>query len=1014
MQPKPEYREDETARAEEGDGFSFDAFLSYSRKDSSVVQKLVSWLRERRVLTWFDEEQIDIGDTILDKIQDGLSSSRYLIVGLSKSYKDSEWCKREYQVHLEREIKERTVRVLPVRLDDYAEEEIPDLLFGKYAVDVRTEHGLARLVRKLKTHLPIQGLQPATKIQEPVEHVTQNTDGEGEGEEGLEALVQLWFPHPIARSFFDVSQEAEEGESVEAVRRCVDDVLCFLIVLCLADYAARHEITEIEPLLVDLDGKALSERIELLSKMLSGTVSEGAKKTFLPHLTDWALGPDGDPTRHFLVLFKLTLTLHAKGPGTAKRAQELLRRLLSSLRWLQSYRLIVIEEMDRPRPSLAKGKLKALVGVVKGFLPEQFLWQVSPTAQLKPGCYLVNAGKSGLLKLDPFLMTRQEIGARSGRVEAGDLWAFSGLDGSLSIFRESYGARSKISLPGGNLLAKGRTPQDRIVVIKAVDERLVLDLEDEGDEMSPQVDQIVEDAGIVDEDPDSMDLQIHLNHIQKMLLSLGGPFRSPERILVELDEIGGSLLNVFERFPQQAESFQEVTLEWSRQLDQTLETLTAEEMRLVLANRRREVEASLEDLLGGFSRTQSLFMNGSRYRGESPYASITSSIQNVDYGLKLLLSKDELDQSDGIDWLLRKGFGECEGRLRAIERTGRLDSVLDILWRRFPRIFLYYQDSFLDLAKLMLKADPSRWRHRFNCFSRVVEREVSMEEARSIIESLSGVDQSVIAAFLSVHVRRGCREIGMAALSPSDRWEILLAPGTHAPVVRELVEVTCKDCPPSYIKAMFLLLRNRLRSASTPLALNHAYEVLKVFYQVPLFLEAAFFKALLSVHRDLNRLAERTPEMAEVGRRFEEYLDEFRRKIHARDAGVTEMIYVPLPVQRKLARDGYFVDFFICSVRDPIALETVPHALRRADVIRFFKSNLVNKSALQHMAEDKYVMREPSIRAAFCRNPKADPKQVRKVMPMIGVSEFKLIAEDRSVSHYARTFAKELIRLKTS
>jgi len=725
------------------------------------------------------------------------------------------------------------------------------------------------------------------------------------------------------------------------------------------------------------------------------------------------LEPDGDPTRHFLLLFKLALTLHAKGPGTAQRAKDLLLRLLSSLHWLQSYRLTVVEEVDRLRPSLAKGKLKSLVGVVKGFLPEQFLWQLSPTAQLVPGCYLINSGKSGLLRLDPFLLTRQEIEARSGGAEVGDLWAFSGLEGSSAVFRESSGVRSRISLKASNLLVKGRTPQDRIVGIKAVDERLVLDMEDEGTEEGLQADEIAEDAGVDDDDLGSTDLRICLNRIQKMLLSLGEPFRSSERVLVELDEIGASLLDLLERCPQQAESFQEVALEWSGQVDQAQETLTAEEMRLVLASRRREVEASLEDLLGGFSRTQSLLMNGVRYRGESPYTSITSTIQDVEYGLKLLLSKDELDQSDGIDWLLGKSFVECEKRLKAVEGLGHLTPVLDVLWRRFPRVFLHYQDSFLELAKLMLKADASRWRSRFNCFSRVVDREIAIEEARAILSGLENVDRSVIAAFLSIHVRKACREIGMAALSPVDRWEILLAPGTHAAIVRDLVEVTCRDCSPSYIKAMFLLLRNRLRSASTPLALNHAFEVLKIFYHVPLFLEAAFFKALLSLHRDLNRKAQKAPEMAEVGRRFEEYVDEFRRKINARDSGVTEMTHIPLPVQRKLARDGYFVEFFICSVRDPIALESVPHALRRADNIRFFKTNSINRFALYRLAEDRYVMREPNIRAAFCRNPKADPKQIRKIMPSIGVAEFKLIAEDKNVSQYARAFARDLLRLKT-
>jgi len=995
------------------DGYLYDAFLSYSRKDLPFVRELASQLAERRVGTWFDEEQIEVGDTIMERLQEGLCNSRYLIVCLSLNYKDSEWCKRELNAHLEREIKERTVRVLPVRLDDYSDDEVPEFLFGKYAVDVRTEHGLARLVRKVKTHLQIQDVPPTENLLDTGVHRIHETE---EGAEGLDASVQLWFPHTIARPFFEVSQTSDDRERLDAIGRCVEEILNFLMAICLADLAAHHEVTDVKPVLAGLDGNGLSERIELLSKIMSSIAGERTKRTFIPHLLSWALESDGNPTPHFMALFKLALTIHAKGMAAtaAKRAEGLLQQLLRSLLWLHSYRLISVGEVQRLRPSLAKGKFKSLVGVVKGFLPEPFLWQVSPTIELRRGCYLVNPGRTGLLMLKPFLLTREEISERIGRIEGGDLWMFSGLQDSFLALRDSVGVEAKVPIHRTDLLLDDHNlRRDRIIAIQCVDERLIANVEST-EEKGALIDESVEDAALDCEESGSIDFQSSLNRIQRMLLNLGGPFRQPERMVVELDEIGAHLMEDLERFPQRAESFQEVALEWSRHTDQAMEASTAEEMRRVLAGRRREVEAALEDLLGGFSRTQSLFMKGVRYRGDSPYASISPGARDLDNGIKLLLSKDELDQSDGIDWLLGGGFQECEKMLDTIAKSGQREPVLTIIWRRFVRVFLYYQDSFLEVAKYMLKADPAKWRRRFEVFSRVIERDVTVEEARSILESLVAEDRSVIAGFLAMHVRKGCRDIGMAELSPSDRWEILLAPGTHASVVRELVEGTCKDCPPTYIKAMFLLLRGRLRSADTPLALNHAFETLKIFYQVPLFLEATFFKSLLSLHKDLNRQAQKSLEMAEVGRRFEEYFDEFRRKISTRDADIAEMPYVPLPIQRKLARDGYFVNSFICNIRDAIALEAVPHALRRSDVIRFFKTTLVNKSALMRLAEDKNLMRDHSIRTALCRNPKADPRQIRKFMPQLGVAEFRLIAEDRNVSQYARSFAKQLLLAKAT
>ncbi|HKI04738.1 MAG TPA: toll/interleukin-1 receptor domain-containing protein [Thermoanaerobaculia bacterium] len=1006
----------ELTTSEKGDGFFFDAFLSYSRKDGLSVRELVGRLQEKAVSAWFDEHQIDVGDTITEKIQQGLSSSRYLIVCLSRHFKDSEWCKREYNNHLVQEIKERTVRVLPVRLDDYADEDIPDFLFDKYAVDIRTEDGLSRLVRKVKTHLQIQSYG-FSKFSDTGVHRIEHDKPEDEA--GLEASVQLWFPHNIARSFFDITQKTDSGERLDAVGRCVDNVLGFLTILCLADYAAHHEVTDLKPLLNGLSGKALSERIELLSKMITVTAGDQVKRTFVPHLSTWALS-EGHPSPHFMTFFKLALAFHAKSAGgavAAKRTEDLLHSILGSLLWLGSYRLIVIGEIERPRPPLAKGKFRSLVGVVKGFLPESFLWQMSPRARLERGCYVINPGRTGLLRLDPFLLTREEMMASSGRTDGGDLWMFSGIDLDQIVFQDSAGVQLKFPIRRGNLFSEQSTIRrdERVIAIKLVDERLLPDLEDiEHEENALECENHEEDHTFDEDGSGPSSFKAHFIRIQKALLYLAGSFRPSDRVPVDLDGIGIDLLDAFERFPAKTEAFQEVAIEWSRYVDQALDNSTDENMRLVLESRRREVETRLADLLGGFSRSQGLFMNGVRFRADSPYASNAADIRDLEYGLKLLLGKDELDQSDGIQWLLGKGFKECESKLDDTAGSGRRDRVLDILWRRFPRVFLYYREPFWDLAKYMLKADPAKWRLRLESFRRVIEREISLEEAKLTLEELGEEDRSIIAAFLAMHPRRNCRELGMSSLKPADRWEILLSPATHATVVRELVEITCKDCPPSYIKAMFLLLRSRLRSASTPLALNHSFEFLKIFYQVPLFLEAAFFKALVTLHKDLNIQAEKSQELTEVGRRFEVYFDDFRKKVHGRDNDITDMRHIPLPIQRKLARDGYFVDIFICNVRDPIALEAVPHALRRPDVIRFFKASLVNKSALQRMADDKLVMREHSIKAALCRNPKADSKQIRSFMPQLSVPEFKLIAEDKNVSHYARSLAKQLLMLKTS
>ena len=130
-----------------------------------------------------------------------------------------------------------------------------------------------------------------------------------------------------------------------------------------------------------------------------------------------------------------------------------------------------------------------------------------------------------------------------------------------------------------------------------------------------------------------------------------------------------------------------------------------------------------------------------------------------------------------------------------------------------------------------------------------------------------------------------------------------------------------------------------------------------------------------------------------------------------KDADVQEMTHIPLPIQRKLAHDGYFPKYFICNNRDVIALETVPHVERRPDVVNFFRMRLINGRALEKLATNKLIMREYPNRAEFCRHPKANPIIVRNYLATLTRSDMKVIAADKNASVFAREMAKKYLTL---
>tara|TARA_R110002072_G_scaffold303141_1_gene495718 strand:- start:33644 stop:34105 length:462 start_codon:yes stop_codon:yes gene_type:complete len=75
--------------------FDYDVFLSHSHKDVQIVHPLAKRLREDGLKVWLDEWEIELGDSIPEKIGDGLERSRVLLMLLSENFDASDWTRYE-------------------------------------------------------------------------------------------------------------------------------------------------------------------------------------------------------------------------------------------------------------------------------------------------------------------------------------------------------------------------------------------------------------------------------------------------------------------------------------------------------------------------------------------------------------------------------------------------------------------------------------------------------------------------------------------------------------------------------------------------------------------------------------------------------------------------------------------------------------------------------------------------------------------------------------------------------
>ena len=130
-----------------------DTFICHASKDKqSVVKPLLDALDKENISYWYDEAEIKWGDSIPDKINEGLRMSRYVIVVLSDAFLSKNWPQRELNSSLNIESSTGKVRVLPLIIGS---KEVMEKILQNYPIlnDKRHlvwENDLKKIIEELK------------------------------------------------------------------------------------------------------------------------------------------------------------------------------------------------------------------------------------------------------------------------------------------------------------------------------------------------------------------------------------------------------------------------------------------------------------------------------------------------------------------------------------------------------------------------------------------------------------------------------------------------------------------------------------------------------------------------------------------------------------------------------------------------------------------------------------------------------------------------------------------------
>jgi hypothetical protein len=115
-------------------------FISYAFDDQPIARVIVERLRARGVGVWFDQFELQPGDSIAEMVRDAVRSSDYILVLLSPRSVGSKWVQYELSTAYTLDLEARGIGVLPVIVEHCP---IPPLLAQRQWIDLSVDFDAA-------------------------------------------------------------------------------------------------------------------------------------------------------------------------------------------------------------------------------------------------------------------------------------------------------------------------------------------------------------------------------------------------------------------------------------------------------------------------------------------------------------------------------------------------------------------------------------------------------------------------------------------------------------------------------------------------------------------------------------------------------------------------------------------------------------------------------------------------------------------------------------------------------
>jgi hypothetical protein len=110
-------------------------FVSHRSADAKAALRLANDIRKSGHDVWLDEWEIQIGDSLVARIEAGLGGAGFLVLCYSDAGVHSDWMSREWMSALARQLNGSSIRILPARIGGTPPAILADIKYADLVKD---------------------------------------------------------------------------------------------------------------------------------------------------------------------------------------------------------------------------------------------------------------------------------------------------------------------------------------------------------------------------------------------------------------------------------------------------------------------------------------------------------------------------------------------------------------------------------------------------------------------------------------------------------------------------------------------------------------------------------------------------------------------------------------------------------------------------------------------------------------------------------------------------------------